>query len=431
MKKQFISIICMLSISFVLLSETSADILDTYGFGAKGMSTGSAVCASVADGTSVFYNPAGLGKVTGFNSGLSYLRTFSSMKISDSPATAPDNDDLSFGAIELDLALNLSLLADLKKNIAFGMGLAAMDDGSVALLEDVEESTYSYVQFGAPLKRITIYTGLGMEVIEDSLWIGAGAHAMIAGNAAANLTLETGGLSTTEPTIPARQELWMKMDASLKPVLGVIYKPTEDLSFGFSYKDAIAADIDKFNANLDLKLGEFAAKIPALLAILASWSPPVYRAGISYRTGNAEIEVDLVREQWSDFNRGAVRDLNRVAPEFDDVNSYHLGMTYSKSEDLNIFAGYVFAPTPVPDQPGISNYLGSDRHIVSCGGEKKFDRPFGIIKYPVWIGVSLQEQLFKNRTFTKSDGSDYSLKGNVFSALLSVRICYDRLTLNN
>lgn len=420
MKTPFI--LLSLGVWLVLSFQTAADIIDTYGFSAKNMGKGGAVCAGVSDGSSVFYNPAGLGKIDAFDMDFSYFRTFSSMDISDAPADAADNDDLSFGAMHLDLGLSLNLLSDTNRNIAWGFGLVAMDDGTLAFIEDVEESTYSYVQFGSTVKRITLYTGLGMEIVKDTLWLGIGGHVMISGSAAAMLTLETSSLTTEEPSIPARQDLWMEMDGSLKPILGAIYKPAENINLGVSYKDTTAIDIDRFNANLDLKLGQYAAKIPALLAILASWSPRVYRAGCSYQTGKAEIEVDIVMEQWSDFNQGTAREINRVAPEFKDIYVSHVGIFYMMSKKTNLFTGYVYAPTPVPDQPGASNYLGNDRHIVSIGGERQFDHLFGTMKFPVWAGITLQEQLFKDRTVIKSDGSNYQLQGNIFSLMCTIRI---------
>ena len=218
----------------------------------------------------------------------------------------------------------------------------------------------------------------------------------------------------------------MEMDVSLKPMLGLIYKINKKLTFGFSYKDEIVADIDDFKANLDINLGTNGYPIPTLLAIMASWSPSVYRAGISYQTRYAEIELDIFREQWSRFNRGFIRDLRRVAPDFDDVCSFHLGYSFKINEGMNLFAGYVYAPTPVPEQPDTSNYLGSNRHIISCGGEKMIERPLGKIRFPIWLGLSLQNQLVEDRTFTKSDGSQYKVNGNIFSVLCSVRIFYDR-----
>jgi len=39
--------------------------------------------------------------------------------------------------------------------------------------------------------------------------------------------------------------------------------------------------------------------------------------------------------------------------------------------------------------------LDSDRHIVRFGEEKKVDKAFGIMNYPVLLGFSLQEKFLK------------------------------------
>ena len=69
MKTPFISVFFSLGIWLALSCVTSADIIDTYGFSAKNMGKGGAVCASVDGGSSVFYNPAGLGQTTGIEMG--------------------------------------------------------------------------------------------------------------------------------------------------------------------------------------------------------------------------------------------------------------------------------------------------------------------------------------------------------------------------
>ncbi|MBU0996270.1 MAG: hypothetical protein KJ737_27545 [Proteobacteria bacterium] len=183
MKKQLWSGIWFIACSILLSTNALADMFDTYGFGARGTAMGGAACASAAGASSVYYNLAGLGKVTGFEEDISYFRTYTSLDLKlsdpDPPENMPKDNDLSFGAISVGLAVNLNKIINLPWNMTFGFGLGFMDDLSVSALEDLEESEYAFVRFGAPLKLVTTYFGIGSEIIKDTFWIGVGARAMI------------------------------------------------------------------------------------------------------------------------------------------------------------------------------------------------------------------------------------------------------------
>jgi len=125
------------------------------------------------------------------------------------------------------------------------------------------------------------------------------------------------------------------------------------------------------------------------------------------------------------------------APKFNDVISYHLGLEYAYTENINVWYGYANIPTPVPNQPKDSNYLGSDRHILSMGGEMKYDELplINLFNCPVWLGWAVQYQMLKKRNMHKTDvlddddvqigGYDYRLEGHDFTFFLSARIVYN------
>jgi len=406
---------------FLTNKHVCADMFDTYGFGTRGMAMAGAICASVDDPSGVYYNPAGLGKVKGHRLDLSYTYTDPSMDVDGMVSGVPKDDDLSFGAFVIAMAIDINKIARLPRQVTFGMGMSLMDDLSLLRLEDLEEYRYTYVKFGAPIKRSAIYLGLGIEAIPDFLWLGMGAHAMVTGDAAANLTLAAKDLSTTQDVIPAEQNIWMNMKLKLNPTIGIIVSPSKGLNIGVSYRDDIDVDIDPFNANLDITIGEHAARINAYTAILTFWNPRAYQAGISYKLEKLAVEVDITRDNWSDFERSIPRELRGAVPKFDDVYSYRFGLEYG-FPNLDLWAGYQYAPTPVPDQPGNSNYLDSDRHILSLGIGGDIKKLFGFITHPIWLGITIQDQILRKRSFHKVDTPDYTLKGNVLSCSVSIRV---------
>ena len=76
----------------------------------------------------------------------------------------------------------------------------------------------------------------------------------------------------------------------------------------------------------------------------------------------------------------------------------------------------------MPDQPGFSNYLGVDRHIVSGGFGAEIKDPFGIVIHPIWLGFALQDQYLPRRNVSKVDSFNYAVSGNVITGMFSLKI---------
>ncbi|MBF0224558.1 MAG: outer membrane protein transport protein [Desulfobacterales bacterium] len=456
MKKTNLILIQVFVLCFLISGSAWADLFDTYGFGAKGMAMGGALCASVDDSSGIYYNPAGLGDMKREHYlGFSYLYTMPSMTISGPILDTPKNSDLAMGMIVIDMAFDINKVAKLPVPVTFGLGLSLKDDLGLVNVEDVDESRPRFLQFGSALKRTNIYMGVGSEIFKDFLWFGAGAHAMIGGKAVASLGISAEDLSTDKDVIPSEQDIWMDLKAEMNPIVGFVISPIEDLKLGFSYKDDIAVDIDPFNAPINLHIGDNVATITAYTAILAYWNPKSYRAGASYTLDNLTIEFDIVLEQWSDFKRNVPYEMRRSCPKFDDIILYRIGVEKNLSDiilytwervtikdnkvidresieapsgdikltNVKLWGGYQFVPSPVPEQTGASNYLDCDRHIVSFGCGAEFKDPFGIVLNPIGISFAFQDQYLPERKINKEDSSyNYTVNGNVMSCYFSLKL---------
>jgi hypothetical protein len=339
----------------------------------------------------------------------------------------------------IELAFDINQIVNLPRPVTFALSLSLKDDLSLVTLQDVNEKSYNWIKFGSALKRTTIYMGAGLEVLPDFLWFGAGAHAMINGDAAADLTITVDRLSTDEPVVPYDQAIFMNLGIAINPMAGLIVKPTAKLMLGLSYKDDIAVEIEPFDAPIHLIIGDNVADINALTAIVSYWNPVTIRAGGAWQFDDFVVEFNIIREQWSGFKRSltfeTLKDLNPEiysVPNFKDIFIYALGierdwgeMTFFKRftlTDIKIWAGYQYAPTPVPDQPGFSNYLGVDRHIISGGVGAEFRDPFGIVIHPIRVGFALQDQYLPRRNVNKVDSFNYAVSGNVITGVFSMQI---------
>jgi len=397
-----------------------ADLFDTFGMDAQGIAMAGARCAGVDNLSALYYNPAGLGKNEGHALGLSYLYTTPSLQVRGATSSVPEDSDLCFGAYIITLGLNINQIVNLPRKASFAFGLSMMDDMTMVRLEDLEEQRYTYVQYGAPIERSAIYLGLGVEVLPEYLYLGVGAHAMIGGDVAANLTLDAQDLSTTQQVTPSEQEIWMEMKMKLNPTAGIIVHPTKAIRVGLSYRDDIEVNLEPFQADLAVNIGSHAAHINACTAIMSFWHPKSYQGGLSYQHGDLTLEVDVTYDRWSQFRLSSPREIRRIAPSFDDVFSYRLGMEY-RLPRVTLWSGYQYAPSPVPDQSGESHYLDADRHIVSLGAGTTYKDPWGVLNKPLGLRLAIQDQFLRERTF-HAKGYSYTLKGNVICGIISLQL---------
>jgi hypothetical protein len=80
--------------------------------------------------------------------------------------------------------------------------------------------------------------------------------------------------------------------------------------------------------------------------------------------------------------------------------------------------GYVYRPSPVPEQTGINNYADSDKHVVTVGTGIEFFDPWKLRKQPIIIDLVFQAHILEGRSVTKTDPEDpvgdYTIDGEIF-----------------
>lgn len=397
-----------------------ADLFDTYGFDAQGLAMAGARSASVDNLSALYYNPAGLAHVDDHAVGLSYLYTDAGLDISGSTRPVPDDSELRGGTAVISLGLDINRLINIDRPATFAFALSMKDDGTMVQLEDLEETELSYLKYGTALARSVIYMGVGVEAVKDLLSIGLGAHAMIGGEVAATMTMDAAELSTTQDVIPSKQNFWMKMEMKPYPIVGIMLTPIKNLNLGFTYRDGIKVEMDPFLADIALTLGSHAAHIKAYTAILSFMQPSSYQAGVAYRLGDLTIEGDVNYERWSEYEMSVPREMRRLAPELDDILSYRLGLEY-RLENMKLWTGYQYAPSPLPDDMNGAYILDADRHIFGFGiGTARTDR-WKLLPKPLEMSIAFQDQYLPKRTF-RSAGATYSLKGNVLCGSVSLKL---------
>ena len=69
-------------------------------------------------------------------------------------------------------------------------------------------------------------------------------------------------------------------------------------------------------------------------------------------------------------------------------------------------AGYRFDPSPVPDQTGITNFLDSNRHVISAGGGFTIREDPGAILARISLDLHGDVQLLEPRVIIKDNPVD-------------------------
>jgi len=146
--------------------------------------------------------------------------------------------------------------------------------------------------------------------------------------------------------------------------LGALAKPTEDLSFGISYRSKVKQDfsgtatftaIPTGNAQLD---GLVALQLPsgALPAATSIDFPSILSIGAAYKWKDWTLEGDVDFYGWSSFASLPVTIVNRsdlsssVVEDYADTHQYRVGLERQIDETWAVRGGYYYDESPAPAQ---------------------------------------------------------------------------------
>jgi hypothetical protein len=484
MFKKLLVILSMIVITGNLASGVAyaSSLADTYGFSAPGMSMGNAMASVVNDWSSVYYNIAGLGKTLQLSSetaqdlklklekadmtaagaeaepekksshpnqiGIFYMYTLPMLKINipqrtsstTGRALATDGDkDLNFGAMVLGVAVdinNIIKMPSIVSSARFGLGLAALGDGSLAKVNDIDLKTHDFLRYGREAQCAVIIAGMGFGFLKDTFGIGGGARIAFTGQATAQMNNVELGSGEQTP------ESQTKMDLKAKPtmVVGLYISPgkivpmLKGLEFGACYRYENYLKIDPFRAGNTVNIAHTALSLT--LGILDFYVPHTFTGGVSYTTGKLTIAADAEYQMWSRFKISSsnMTVYERLIatygdayelPKLKDIIIPKLGLKFDAIRFLSIMAGYNYQQSFLPKNAGHSriNYLDNDKHIGSAG--LQFHIPqFGPMGGPVDITLMFQGQYCVRKTVTKDnpipEDPSYSYEGFVPSAGIEI-----------
>jgi long-chain fatty acid transport protein len=180
--------------------------------------------------------------------------------------------------------------------------------------------------------------------------------------------------------------------------IAVLYKVSEPLKIGFSYRSRIKVDLD---GTADLT-GE-----PAAQSGTGSTSitlPDLIGLGISYKvTDRLNLNADLDYTRWSTYDRLVIVSDNAtfnstIEKQWKDVWCLRFGAQYTLSEQWKVRGGLVYDQNPVPDSHFDTSVPDSDRIGITAGLGYSIDR--------ITVDAAYMYLKFLGRTITNSLADD-------------------------
>ena len=372
---------------FVWPNLAAGHVPQTFGVGSRAAAMGGAFTGQADDFSASFYNPAGLATLPGAEVALAPLWIGSNRFLRD-----PGDRERAIGEDVTGYAVGFAgpvgALWDMPE-LAMGITLYLPWGEILDLTIPVEPDARFSPVFDGRLHRLSINPAIAYG-FGQSLSVGLGLDLFL------DLDVPTSARYRQEaarPELP-RLEIDLTRRLYINPALyaGVLYRPMDALSIGFTYRQRQQA-LTEGQSAFYFDAGE-TPTLDFLVRYVAFFTPAESVLGVSTRPAPwLRGNLDLVWAQWSEYRgpHGEVPD-----PLFDDVLQIRAGASAQVHHRLALQAGYLWAPSPVPPQSGVTNFLGADRHVVTAGCEVHLQDLIGLS-----VAVHGQAHLLDDRHTTK------------------------------
>ncbi len=397
---------------FLLLSPVLGygATMDTFGFGARGCSL-LGYSALADDFSAIYHNPAGIGFNKDATLGIGFLYGLTNLKY--------DGLERDIEPVRGFMVGYSTPLGQGKLSKAFSIGIGIyLPTNKVIEVESYSSKVPQFIMYDNRQDVLGLFLGVAFRAHKTlSLSGGIDALADLDVNMSMNFTSQEEPIKIKGP-----------MPGRIAAVAGLMFRPLDFLSFGVTFRDEIMVEIT-FVDNIVL-LGETPIKLKG--TVTDFYRPRILTGGIAYSYKEIfKAGIDIVFQQYSRFrapvfvaelegNEELTEALGLETtnkPNFNNTVSPRAGIEVNPIDYLSIRLGYAYVPTPVPPQKGKSNYMDSDKSIISFGLGFHFHDPLGLLEKPVSINSFFQAHILDKGYIVKEEipGISHSWDGEVFS----------------
>lgn len=379
MKKK-VSVIFLAVISlFFHKVDVQASNVDNFGIGSEAGSLGGAFTANANDPFAVFYNPAGLGqgKTRQFSAGAIVLNPYlkaGDFTVADHGLYSKKTEDISDNCVSPHIGYSAAVTSK------FAVGIAAYSPYGLMVEwnDDPAKNPAAYNCYESWYVREAVTPGFSYRVT-DNLSLGASVSL---GSSRAGRNFVSERLSyALKKNVKIKTDL--KDDFNYSYNLGVLYKPSEKLSLGLTYRGRTHTNFKgdlKVSSDADLS---FLPKQKYKAQLKSVDHPEQVQAGIRYCfTEKFSVEVDALWIRWSivedenvffkdadAFLKGALGGNNyqHFDRNWDDTTQIKIGMEYKLNDIVSLRCGYFNDPSPIPDDSFDLEWPCCDKETYTFG----------------------------------------------------------------
>ncbi|WP_300673120.1 outer membrane protein transport protein [Desulfoluna sp.] len=356
MKRTLSLLTALLTLSSVTLAQ--AGMVDTYGIGSRATAMGSAVSASPSPVFAPYHNPAGLSRAEAPALAAGVLTTTPDIEVTD--YTVPQIcDGANFSDTTGTLIIpHLGFAMPVSEKFSAGIALYAPWGMHVNWDKNPAVNPGAFNNYEAYYQRVAITPALAYK-INNKLSVGAGV----------SFGRSETGAEFIHASHKVPFEAKLVDDFNISYNLGTLYQATDRLSFGLTYRSRTQVDLEG-----DLKVnGSKKANVS-----LDYDHPEQVQGGIAYRLGdqkNLLVEADAIWTRWG-INKEQVEILTPdtfgtspliVPRHWENTTKYSLGMEWTINPTVTLRGGYLWDPTPVPDESLDFIWPDGDKHTLSLG----------------------------------------------------------------
>jgi long-chain fatty acid transport protein len=396
----------------------SANPADLFGFGARGPAMGSAQAAAADDATANYYNPALLATFDEIRIDLGYQYARPSLEI--------DEQDLG---VDSSRGLVATLSAPGRVGgyrVAIGGGVF-LPDRHITRTRTLSSQKPRFALYDNRPQRLFLAANLAI-AFGERLFIGAGISYMSSTQGAVLLEGRVGFPNADD------SDLDLGIDVDLKtiryPQFGAMFRATPWLDVALSYRGGFRLFLDQiFDIHGDIGPEGVDPIVEDGVLQLRSVSQDLFQpaqltAGFAAQlTPRFALAFDLAWHRWSVYENPAARidlvldvgsfnDLIDIPPSpplpdphFHDIAVPRLGVEYvladASGNGVALRGGYVYEPSPAPEQVGETNFIDDDKHTLSAGGGLTLSHLGEIIPRPMSLDVYAALTLLEGRSHAK------------------------------
>ncbi len=351
--------------------------------GARAMGFAGAYVAQAADPSAIFYNAAGIAFLKGKQM---YVGGAFSTLSTDFTGTGPDPAagtlEKSDGGLGFLPAFYYS--QPLGEKVAIGIGVSR-PFGVKSEWESPDTYSGRFICLACEISSWSINPTIAYKVA-DRFSIGAGLDVRLS-NFSLSRRLIASPNPFPVPTDVAELTLDSGTDTGIGFNLGLLASPTENLSFGLSYRHEVSIDHGAQANFVQIRTGNplldeaVAVALPASQPATVSFTYPAsIAAGVALRRGYWTIEADFQWMLWSSFDQVTIRYEN--ASNFDAVLPQEwsstwrgaLGVEYLIGDDWEVRGGLGYDHSPAPTETIGPFIHDADRYTFGGGGTWKYEQ---------------------------------------------------------